>query len=315
MNILITGGCGHIGSHLVVPLITRGDRVTLFDLHRKPIRESNALGHCELVEGNLSVEEDVVRAMAKRQYDIVFHLGAILSAKAEENPEMAIAVNFNGTFHVLEAARKHGVKKVVFASTAATYGIGLPDSVPLDTPQWPITIYGVTKVAGERLGVYYQHRHGLDFRAVRFPALVGPFRPMGGASAYTSRLFDEAVFHGRYEFYVNPSTRISILYMADAVQALLGLADAPKEKLRQLAYTLHGLNPSAKEMAAAVKKHLPDVIFTYKPDPVLTPMVESWPKHLDDSAARRDWGWRPSYDLAMITQEMIQILQANPRGK
>ena len=214
-----------------------------------------------------------------------------------------------GTRNILEAARRLEVKRVVFSSTAATYGAGVPDPLPIDAPQWPVSLYGVTKVAGERLGVYYHYRFGVDFRAIRLPAVVAAQGAGGGASAYCSAVFRESVRYGRYEFYLRPTTRGPILYIADAVTALVGLHDAPAEQLSRRVYNVAGMGRSAEELADAVKKRLPHVAITYNPDPLRVSIVESWPAHIDDSDAARDWGWKAAYDLDRMAHEVIEELE------
>ncbi len=309
MNVLITGGAGNLGSRLVVPLVRRADLVTLFDVSHQPLVKTPEFQQATFIEGDLADGRAVLSAVRDQEIESIFHLGAVLSGNAEEQPETAWKANLEGTRNILEAARKYSVDRVVFSSTLATYGAGLPNPLPIDAPQWPITLYGATKVAGERLGVYYHHRFGLDFRAIRFPAVIAPKGATGGASAFCSAVFEESVRYGRYEFYLNPSTRCPVLYINDAVRALIELHDAPPDRLRRHVYNVAGLGPSAEELAAAVRERLPEVDITYRPDPLLTVIVESWPFNVDDSDARHDWGWKSTYDLNRMAHDVIAELQ------
>ncbi|MBI2193208.1 MAG: NAD-dependent epimerase/dehydratase family protein [Planctomycetes bacterium] len=308
MNVLITGGCGNLGSRLVVPLVRRGDRVALFDVQRRPHARSPEFDQARFIGGDLANAGDVLEAVRSHAPDTVFHLGAILSAAAEEHPGLAWRVNMDGTRHVLEAAWQLGVRRVVFSSTVATYGPGLPVPLPADAPQWPASLYGATKVAGERLGVYYHHRFGLDFRGVRLPAIVAPRGAAGGASAFCSAAFEEAARLGAYSFYLRPTSRAPMLYIADAVQGLLDLHDAPEKHLTRRVYNIAGIGPSAEELAQAILQRLPNVRITYEPDPVRTAIVESWPWEIDDSCARRDWGWKAHYGLDRMADEILEVL-------
>ena len=309
VSILITGAAGNLGARLVVPLVRRGERVVLFDLRRKPLVDSPEFDRCQFIEGDLS-NFDVVRdAVRAAKVQTIFHLAAILSSDAEGRPDVAWRVNLEGTRNLLEAARQCDAKRVIFSSTVATYGANLPQPLALDAPQWPVSLYGVTKVAAERLGVYYRHRFGLDFRGIRFPAVVAPRGAAGGASAFCSAVFEESALKGSYEFYIKPATRCPVVYIADAVGALIALSDAPREKLRHCLYNIYALSPSAQELETAVRKRLPTVKISYQPDPLRAAIVESWPSTIDDRDARQDWGWNPTYGLDAMTEEILETLQ------
>ena len=308
MRILITGGTGNLASRLLVPLIRRGDDVTLLDVRESPESAIPELEKCRTVIGDLSVKDDFLELVRDSRIESIFHMAAILSGDAEDDAERAWGVNMEGTRNVLEAARLFGVGRVVFTSTVATFGAGLPEPVSVDAPQWPVSLYGATKVAGERLGVYYHHRFGIDFRCVRLAAVTAPRGAPGGASGFCSLLYKESVENGKYDFYLKPGTRAPIIYVEDAVRALLDLHDAPSDALTRRVYQVNGIKPSAEEMAASVKSRLPHVEIGYKPDPVRDAIVHSWPKELDASDATRDWGWESRYDLDQMTDAMIATL-------
>ena len=309
MNVLLTGGTGNLGSRLLIPLVQRGDRVVIFDLQDKPFIPSEEFEQCKFIQGDLTDRDSVVEAVQNEKIDSIFHLGAILSAQAEQEPDKAWTINMEGIRNTLEAARLCGVKKFIFSSTLATYGGGLPSPLDIDSPMWPVSLYGVTKVAGELLGVYYHHRFGLDFRAIRFPSVVAPRGMLGGAGRFTSEVFLEAVEKGAYEFYLRPDSSIPIVYIVDAIKSFLLFHDAPEENLTRRSYNIHARGVTPKQLEEVIKARLPHVKFTYNPEPVQTAMVDSWPHSLDDRHARQDWGWQESYDLDRMADEVIATLQ------
>jgi nucleoside-diphosphate-sugar epimerase len=309
MNVLITGGTGNLGSRLAIPLVERGDHVVAFDIRPEPHFDSAEFREAQVVVGDLGDRQTVLRTVREHKIDTIFHLGAVLSSSAEENPYDAWRANMDGMVNVVDAARFGGAQRVIFSSTIATYGVHLPEHLTEDAPQWPVSLYGVTKVAGERLGVYYHHQFGLDFRTIRLPAVIAARGSAGGASAYVSAAFEQSVFKGRYEFYVNPSTRAPMLYIADAVRGFLHLHDAPAQNLSRRVYNIAGIVPSAEELAGVIRTHLPRVKITYRPDPLKCAIVESWPQQIDDSAARGDWGWNSTWTLERTTDEVIEVLR------
>ena len=309
MNVLITGGTGNLGSRLAIPLVQRGDHVVAFDIRSEPHFDSAEFRKAVVVVGDLADRHRVLGIVREHKIETIFHFGAVLSSSAEENPYDAWRANMDGMVNVVDAARFGGANRVIFSSTIATYGAHTPEQLTEDAPQWPVSLYGVTKVAGERLGVYYHHQFGLDFRAIRLPAVIAARGSAGGASAYVSAAFEESVFKGGYEFYVNPTTRAPMLYIADAVRGFLNLHDAPAKNLSRRVYNIAGIAPSAEELAQAIRTHLPKVEITYRPDPLKCSIVESWPDRIDDSAARKDWGWDSTWNLERTTDEVIEVLR------
>jgi threonine 3-dehydrogenase len=309
MNVLITGGTGSIGSRLAIPLIQRGDRVIVFDIRSKPHFGSAEFREVEVIVGDLADRDTLLEIVKSRKIESIFHLGAVLSSTAEANPHDAWRANMDGMVNVVDAARSGRAQRVIFSSSVATYGTGVPVPLTDDAPQWPLSLYGVTKVAGERLGVYYHCQFGLDFRAIRLPAIIAARGSGGGASAYCSAVFNESVFKSQYDFYVNPTTRAPMLYIADAVRSFLDLHDAPEKNLSRRVYNINGIAPSADEMAQVIEARLPTVQITYHPDPLRCAIVESWPHRIDDSAAKRDWKWNSTWTLERMADEVIEVLQ------
>jgi threonine 3-dehydrogenase len=313
MRILVTGAGGQVGVELMTALRERGCEVHGSDLaERSPAVPQDVPWHrLDVTDGDRV--HGLVRELRPNK---VFHLAAILSARGEVMPQTTYAVNQGGTYHVLEACREHGVDQLVFTSTIAVFGPGLPDVVVDDVPLHPTTMYGVTKVAGELLGEYYHQRYGLDFRGVRFPGLVSASLPGGGTSDYALFMYIEGVRCGAYEAFCRPQTRIPFMYMPDGVRALVELSEAPRERLRRCIYNIAAFSPTAREIAESVGRALPGVRLTFEPDPRRQAILDSWPRVLDDEAARQDWGWRPAFDLDAMTADLLprvrELLAAHP---
>ncbi|HEY5928131.1 MAG TPA: NAD-dependent epimerase/dehydratase family protein, partial [Kofleriaceae bacterium] len=211
--------------------------------------------------------------------------------------------------NVLEASRRAKVKRLVFTSSIAVFGPlpsgPLPDPTPDDVALHPTTMYGVTKVSGELLCAYYRSRYGIDCRGVRFPGLISAAMPGGGSSDYALFMYVDAVRKGAYEAFARADTRIPLMYMPDGVRALLELAFADQSRLTRTMYNIAAFSPRADEIAKSVQRIIPDAKFTYAPDPVRQGILDSWPKAMDDSAARRDWNWQPKFDLDGMTDDLI----------
>jgi threonine 3-dehydrogenase len=305
MRIMLTGAGGQIGRDLVAEMLRRapGTTVVATDL-RPPAHTDDPAGVSW--RGLDVTDANATRALvADVKPDILFHLAAILSAKGEKDPVAAYAVNQTGTWNVLEAARAAGVGRLVFTSSIAVYGPGLPDPTPDDVPLHPTTIYGCTKVAGELLCEYYTRRGWVDCRGVRFPGLISAAIPGGGSSDYALFMYTEGVARGSYESFARADTRIPLMYMPDGVRALAEVAGAPRDQLTRCIYNVAAFSPRADEIAASVAHAIPGFTATYAPDPVRQGILDSWPRALDDGAARRDWGWSPRYTLEQMTTDLI----------
>jgi threonine 3-dehydrogenase len=304
MRTLMTGAGGQVGQDLVALLRARGDDVVASDVTARP----STPGPVQEVPWHaLDVTDPraVSALVAQVKPDRIFHLAAILSARGEAMPQLTYAVNQTGTWNVLEACREHGVRQVIFTSTIAAFGPGLPDLVGDDVPLRPTTMYGVTKVAGELLGEYYARKYDLDFRAVRFPGLISASLPGGGTSDYALFMYWDGVRVGHYESFCRPDTRIPLMYMPDGLRALVELAAAPRSELRRCVYNIAAFSPTAEEIAHSVRGALPGVRLTFAPDPLRQGILDSWPRALDDRNAREDWGWRPQFDLAAMTADLV----------
>lgn len=300
MTALVTGAAGFLGRALVRRLRAADRQVVAFDI-APTVHELADVGAIT-EQGDLARWNDLLDVVTAYGPETVFHCGALLSAAAEANPTAAYEANATGTHNLFEIARTVGVDRVVFTSTMATFGREAGDPVPDDAPQWPTTIYGATKVFGERLVEYHHLRYGSDLRAVRFPSVVGAGRGGSGASGYSSMVFDEPA-HGRpYELYVGPQTRCQLLHVDDAVDALLGLEAADSGQLTRRIYNIGGIAPTAQELVDAVRRAIPHADLSFAPDDALEAIVRSWPERLDDTNAHRDWGWKLRHDLDAIVE-------------
>lgn len=306
MRTLVTGAGGQVGLDLIRALLQRGDEVFASDLAPRPAAAADL--PAELPWDRL----DVTNAAAVQAHleavrpERVFHLAAILSARGEVDPNLTYQVNQTGTYNVLEGCRRAGVRQMMFTSTIAVFGPGLPETVGDDVSLHPTTMYGVTKAAGELLCEYYSSRLGLDVRGVRFPGLISASIPGGGSSDYVVFMYIDGVRKGAYESFCRADTRIPLMYMPDGVRALLELSDADRSRLTRSIYNIAAFSPTAAEIAKDVAAALPNgADFTFQPDPVRQRILDSWPAVLDDHNARQDWDWAPEFDLAGMTERLL----------
>ena len=308
---LITGGMGFIGVYLAHALVRKGEEVVLFDIAKSSPLIKDIQDKVKIVQGNLASWAEVLEVVKQYKIEGIFHTGALLSASAEEKPITAYEVNAGGTFNVLEAARLFNVKRVIYTSTIASYGLGL-DTVDEDTIQMPISMYGVTKVFAERLGEYYQRKFGVDFRAVRLPSIIGPGRGGGGASAYSTLVISETALKRPYSVFVEEDVIMPILYIKDCVECLIRLYEADNARLKRRVYCIAGFSPTAREICDEVKRILPNADIKFKPDREMTEIVRSWPKYLKETKAAEDWGWKTKYLLKETVEDFIKEVQSHP---
>ena len=252
--------------------------------------------------------QDVV---SRFQVTTIYHLASLLSAVAEHKPQAAWDLNMGSLYRVLETARQHGCA-VFIPSSIGAFGPTTPkDRTPQDTIQRPDTMYGVTKVAGELLGDYYSQRFGLDTRGLRLPGLVSHSAPAGGGTTdYAVDIFYQAIRYHHFTCFLRPDTRLDMMYMPDAVRAIVELMEAdPGGLIHRNAFNVTAMSFTPGELAAEIARHIPDFVVDYEIDPVRQAIADSWPRSIDDSAARREWNWRPEYDLAAMTKDMLEMLQ------
>lgn len=309
MTTLITGGTGFLGVNLAKKLVDRGEKIVLFELVPNLRILGEYVEKVELVRGDVANWPEVLDAVKQYDVDTIYHTAALLSVNAERNPLRAYQVNANGTWHVLEAARLFGVKTVVFTSTNGTYGDHIGKRVTNDAPQFPRIIYGSTKVAGERLGEFYRYRYGLNFRGLRYPSVVGPGRGAGGVSTYTTLAIQNAALGLPYEMYVSPETETPLLYIEDAVNAMIELAEAPEEKLTRRMYSMSGVFCSAGDLVKAIRSVVPEADITFKVDPEIDRVMQQIP-YMEDLMAQQDWGWHQNYnDLSTLVETFVSTVR------
>lgn len=309
-KILITGAAGQIGSELTRALRGRfGDaNVVVSDIFRPEggLAES---GPFELLDVTDAKALDAI--LGKYQIDTVYHLAALLSATGEKNPQKAWRINMNGLINVLEAARARNLVRIFSPSSIAVFGPTTPrEMTPQDTVLGPTTMYGVTKVAGELLCDYYVQKYGLDVRGCRYPGIISHLTlPGGGTTDYAVAIFYEAVKHGRYTCFLREDTRLPMMYMPDCLKCTLDLMDADFARLKHhSSFNVTAMSFSAGELAAEIAKHVPGFQVTYEPD-FRQAIADSWPASIDDNAARAEWGWKPAFDLAGMTVDMLEALR------
>jgi nucleoside-diphosphate-sugar epimerase len=315
-RILVTGALGQIGSELVPALRARygDDRVVASDVRMVSREELGGDGPFEFLDCTRAKRiQEVVR---RHEIGTVYHLAALLSAVAEQKPQVAWDVNMGGLYRVLEVAREHRCAVFVPSSIGAFGPTTPPDHTPQDTIQRPTTMYGVTKVAGELLCDYYHRRFGVDTRGVRFPGIVSYTAPPGGGTTdYAVDIFYEAVRHGHYTCFLSGDTSLDMMYMPDAVKAMIELMEADPARLEHRnAFNVTGMQFTPEILAAEIAKHVPGFTIDYQVDPVRQAIADSWPNSLDDSAAREEWGWSPDYDLPAMVADMLENLRKKLRS-
>ncbi len=310
-KILVTGAAGQIGTELLKTLRKKYgvDSVVASDIQVPPgsmVRDSGPFEFCDVTD-----KAAVDGVVAARGIDTIYHMAAILSATGEKNPQLAWNVNINGTHNILEIARERKLRRIFIPSSIAAFG---PETPRSDTPQEtilkPRTMYGVTKVAGELLADYYARKFGVDVRGCRFPGIISyETLPGGGTTDYAVAIFFEAVKNGRYTCFLREDTRLPMMYMPDCLKSVLDLMDADLSRLVHHAdFNLAAMSFTPAELAAEIRKHIPGFVCEYKPD-FRQQIADSWPMSIDDTAAREEWGWRPDYDLAAMTADMVSVLK------
>ncbi len=311
-QILVTGSVGQIGSELVTELRARygADKVIATDIRMpddKALRDNGPFESLDVLDPH-----HITRVMQIYDIGTVYHLAAVLSAIGESRPNIAWQINVNGLYNMLEAARQYHCS-LFFPSSIGAFGPSTPKKdTPQDTLQRPDTIYGVTKVAGELISDYYHKRFDLDTRGVRFPGLISHVaEPGGGTTDYAVDIFYQAIKHKRYTCYLRGDTRLDMMYMPDAVRSMIDLMEADASKLKHRnAFNIAAMNITPEQLAAEIKKHIPEFEIDYEIDPVRQAIADSWPDYMNDSAAREEWGWKHEYNLDNMTIDMLEKLAA-----
>lgn len=307
-KILVIGSSGQIGTELVEGLRTRfgADNVVASDIKEPQVKQD---GPFVLV--NAMDRRGIERVIDKHGVTEIYLLAALLSATAEKDPAFAWQLNMDSLFIVLELAREKKVQRVYWPSSIAVFGPTTPkDATPQHTIAEPSTVYGISKQAGEQWCAYYHKRYGVDVRSIRYPGLIGwKSAPGGGTTDYAVHIFHEAIKHGRYTSFLQAGTVLPMMYMPDAIRATIELMEAPADKVKErTSYNLAGFSFGPEEIAAEVARHIPGFRMDYAPDERQA-IANSWPRSIDDSAARADWGWKPRYDLTAMVDDMMAHLK------
>ena len=306
-KILVIGACGQIGVELTLELrkIYGGHNVIASDL-----RAENDLlkGTGPYVSLDVMNKEMLHVQVIRQNITQIYLLAAILSATGEKNPNLAWSLNMTSLLNVLEIAKDENVHKVYWPSSIAVFG---PTSPKINCPQQtiiePITVYGISKFAGEFWCNYFNQRFDIDVRSLRYPGLISyKSEPGGGTTDYAVEIFHAAVEENHFDCFLKEDTYLPMMYMPDAIRATIELMEAPVEKISvRTSYNISGVSFSPKEIADEIKNHLPDFTISYNPD-YRQAIAQSWPQSIDDSVARKDWGWKPKYDLPALTAEMLK---------
>ena len=312
-RILIIGACGQIGTELTTRLrrIYAPHKVIASDIREGGTELMNG-GPFEILDGtDYDALEDIV---INHEITEVYQMAAMLSATAEKFPMKAWNLNMNTLFNVLNLAKEGKIEKIFWPSSIAVFG---PTTPRVNTPQGtitePATVYGISKLTGERWCEYYHNKFGVDVRSIRYPGLVGyNTMPGGGTTDYAVEIFHKAIKHKRYHSFLKADTRLPMMYIDDAINATIGIMEAKPEEIKiRSGYNLAAISFSPEEVAAEIKKHIPDFEIFYNPD-FRQDIADSWPESIDDTAAREDWGWSHTYDLEELTQLMLDHLQMHP---
>jgi len=310
-KILVTGAAGQIGSELT-PLLRKKfgpENVLATDIKTDIPPVLNDSGPYEKLDvTNPARLKEIIK---KYQINTIYHMSAILSATGEKNPQLAWNVNISGTHNILEASRELSIKKIFVPSSIAVFGPETPKELtPQETVLKPKTMYGVTKVAGELLCDYYVQHYNLDIRGCRYPGIISyETLPGGGTTDYAVAIFYAAIKYKKYTCFVNKNTMLPMMYMPDCLKATIDIMEADFSRLEHYAdFNIAGMSFKVEELAAEIKKHIPEFTVDYKPD-YRQEIADSWPKSIDDAAARKEWNWHPAYDLASMTKDMLYVLQ------
>lgn len=310
VKILVTGSAGQIGSELTMVLRKRygNDNVVAGGRKTRPSERLLNSGPFEIVD--CTDVNQIAAAVKKYKINTIYHLAAILSAVAEADPGLAWNVNINGLYNVLEVAREYGCAVFTPSSIGAFGPDTPPDGTPQDTIQRPNTMYGVTKVSGELLCDYYFRRFNVDTRGLRYPGIISSETlPGGGTTDYAVNIFYEALEKKKFTCFLKAGTFLDMMYMPDCIKAAIDLMEADPDRLvHRNAFNVGAMSFEPEMLAAEIRRHIPEFEMDYAVDSVRQAIADSWPNRMDDSAARREWGWQPEYDLPGMVRDMLAAL-------
>ncbi|MBN1329686.1 MAG: NAD-dependent epimerase/dehydratase family protein [Candidatus Heimdallarchaeota archaeon] len=308
-RVLVIGAGGQIGSELVPYLRKKYGNENVIATGRQTqlptiLREGGPCIYLDALD-----QESLKKVIYENQINQIYHMASILSATGEKMPQTAWDINMNGLINVLEVSRKYEVERVIWPSSIAAFGPSTPrDNTPNETILQPTTMYGITKVAGELLAEYYFKKYGLLTLSMRLPGIISSETPPGGGTTdYAVEIFYEAIKKKKYTCFLREDTVLPMMYQPDCLKCHIDLAESEPSKFQRHVYNVTGMSFSAGELAAEIKKHIPEFVIDYKPD-FRQEIADSWPKSIDDSLARKEWGWNPKYNLASMTKDMLEKL-------
>lgn len=308
-KILVIGAGGQLGTELTKALANKyGSDAVIASDFQESVRSK--FEYCSFRTLNVMDREAAATLIKEEQITQIYHLAAILSASGEKNPFQAWDLNMGGLLSVLELSKEHNIKKIFWPSSIAVFG---PDTPKVNTTQDafknPTTVYGISKLAGEHWCEYYFNKYGVDVRSLRYPGLIG-YKSMagGGTTDYAVDIFHKAVNQENFSCFLQEDTYLPMMYMEDAVNATIQLMEAPATAIKiRTSYNISGMSFSPKEIYDCIKMHVPNFKISYAPD-FRQQIADSWPKSIDDTAAKLDWGWKANYDLTKMTGEILTKL-------
>ncbi len=316
-KILVTGALGQIGTEITLALRRNygGENVVASDIRVNPTEEIEGTGPFAVID--VTKPESIRQTIIKYDIDTVFHMAAILSGIGEKDPHLCWNVNMNGTINMLDLGVKFGLNRIIIPSSMAVWGEGVPkENVPQDSVLKPTSMYGVTKVAGERLCDYYVLKYGLDCRGLRYPGIISNVTlPGGGTTDYAVEIFYAAIKKGEYTCFLRDDTMLPMMYMPDCIKATIDLAEADFANLKHHSdFNVAAFSFTPAILADEIRRHIPGFKINYEPD-YRQPIADSWPHTIDDSSAREEWGWSPGFDISAMTKDMIESLsERNKKG-
>lgn len=307
-RILVTGSYGQIGTELIEALREKygGENIVATGRKKPPdiLREDGPYKRLDVLDTTqfhtLLVEYDI---------DVLIHNASVLSAVGEKNPQLAYRTNVQGSYNALEAARTLDLDQIIIPSSIAAFGPSTPkEDTPNDVIMRPTSMYGVTKVFIELLGEYYAKRFDVDFRSLRYPGIISSETlPGGGTTDYAVEIFYEALRNKEYTVFLEKDSRLPMMYMPDCIKSTIDLMEADESDLEHRSFNITAMSFTPAELVAEIKKHIPEFKVEYEPD-YRQEIADSWPSSIDDSVAREEWGWEPDYDIAAMTEDMIEKL-------
>ena len=310
-TILVIGSSGQIGTELVCTLRRTYGNANVIASDIRSIKSDNNLQSGPFEVLDIMDKELLFEIVKKYQVTQVYLLAALLSATAEQNIELGWSLNMRSLSHVLDLAKEKYIKKIFWPSSIAVFGPTTPNIMtPQHTIMEPNTVYGISKLAGERWCEYYHQKFNVDVRSIRYPGLIGwKSQPGGGTTDYAVHIFHEAIKNKKYTSFLSENTMLPMMYMNDANRASLEIMNAPAEYIKiRSSYNITGLSFSPKELAQEIKKHIPEFEISYKSDFRQT-IADSWPKNIDDSVAFNDWNWKSSFNLQEMTSDMLKNIK------